>query len=181
MILNIYRPIERNEKIMNGFNAAALLMLFGGVGGIFNGLLNYGGFVMPASINGEVPTPDGKKNLPVQMLMPGVLGSVGLGAISGFIVFLYIQKNVWIFQDLVQPPTGGQGMVALGFGLAGSVAIDELISRVQQYTLGKTVEVAKQMSPDIPQPTPQPNTELVELENLMKTTRRPTVAMARFM
>lgn len=174
---------------MNGFNLAQYFMLFGGLGGLACGLPTYGGLVFPSSVDTEIPTPHGRKNIAVKMWMPGVVGSVGLGVLNGLVLFLYFQKDTWPFQavGLTGRPMGLWFIGAVALGLSGTFLADELIARVQSSGLTKKIEFAKgmdqggQQSPPPAAPASPPSGPgLLDLEQL-SVSRRPSAALARML
>ena len=122
---------------MNVILAAQLYMLMAGIGGLGNGLLNYGGFAVPRIVRStiDVKLRDTTKRVQVKLLMPGVIGNVMIGWISGLVVFLWAQGDAPVTQNLATSPTGVHLLGALLAGLLGTAFLDFVLDHFQQKTL----------------------------------------------
>ena len=174
----VSRTTRQLGGMVNGILAAQLIILLGAIGGVCNGLRNYGGFVMPKIVKTELTTAPFSENVPVQLLMLGVLGNAALGGLSGFIVFLFFRRDIWIFQDTA-PPTGLHGLIALLSGLAGAVFLDAVVDLFQKRFLGKlgaTPPAPK--DPGMPLATDQ---HLFSTVEQLRIAPRASVALAKLM
>lgn len=118
-----------------------------GFGGLINGILHYGGNVKPRFVRMRVPTGNGKYTFK-KTIMLGLVGNVGLGLVSGFLIFLIIQVDVPMFQHMTQAPTGQEGLYAFFAGFGGTFLIDKGMDWFEKLSLLSTLSQMPEQDPE---------------------------------
>jgi hypothetical protein len=121
-----------------------VFMLIAGFGGFLNGLLMYGGLVVPRWVKRTITigSQGNEKKVPVNTLMLGVFGSILFGFGVGVVMFMYHQWDVPISQNFDSFPRGRESLIVFCWGLAGTALFDYLLDKYQKAVQNPTLEAA---------------------------------------